>query len=723
MNLGLFVGFCKSHFGSRQAPDVFATVSISSEKEGGQRTTLGRTEVLQSYNPRWEKYFLIKFELGIPQFAVVTIVQKTENGRKQLLCRTTFDVHALMFLRGSWLRNRLLPDCEIVAKLGKAPDAEIPTALNKKKDSLFLKICLEGSISDQDTRNLNLQLQFFRSSEEGKGRSWINVWCSSQKVDTLNPVWDEISISYDKLCSCDGDKPIAIKVYHKDIRKSVNIGSFRTTVNKLIGSVEDGEKQKGFILTRERTRRGNIFVSKACIESKMGSQREAGMHKIASSSSKLEEKPNSRTSIEDKITTGTENIETEENNHEKLEITLSADLSDLGNSEINPFFEFCAEDRISVFKSHHIRNSVSPEWKQATINLDTLCGVNLLMPIFILIYDFIENGHHRLIGSVRTTVTSLLTAVAAERSFGLTNDGKASGSLKVVKAKITSDVNTEELLPRHGFIDYITGGCRLHMYIAIDLTETFGDASLLIDYENTIKGVVEVISKFDTDGMYPVWGFGAKFGGKVQNCFDIGDGEVNGVEGVLKCFQNVQGWGTEKAEEADLSEVVEKSAISAVGALETALEKKDQCYSILIILTHGSLVSQDKLQRAINNASSAPLSIVIIGVGDKDFSVHQGLDDFADRDPSVRDISQFVECRKHKRKSSLTKAIFNEVPFQMEEYFHRNKIQPMPPLSEETFRDGYFTADSIYDPANEEHNPFNITNYICCKRNDIRYAE
>ena len=51
-----------------------------------------------------------------------------------------------------------------------------------------------------------------------------------------------MSISYAKLCSCDGDKPISITAYHNEMGKQVFMGSFRSTVNELIrafGGAED----------------------------------------------------------------------------------------------------------------------------------------------------------------------------------------------------------------------------------------------------------------------------------------------------------------------------------------------------------------------------------------------------------------------------------------------------------------------------------------------------
>ena len=56
--------------------------------------------------------------------------------------------------------------------------------------------------------------------------SWVDMWCLRHTVGTLNPVWDEMSISYAKLCSCDGDKPISTTAYHNEMGKQVLWGPF-----------------------------------------------------------------------------------------------------------------------------------------------------------------------------------------------------------------------------------------------------------------------------------------------------------------------------------------------------------------------------------------------------------------------------------------------------------------------------------------------------------------
>ena len=132
----------------------------------------------------------------------------------------------------------------------------------------------------------------------------------------------------------------------------------------------------------------------------------------------------------------------------------------------------------------------------------------------------------------------------------------------------------------------------------------------------------------------------------------------------------------------------------------------------------------------------------------------QGLDDFADQDPSLRDICQFVKYPEHKTSASLTKAMFggehrfcyfnftfvslqpykqkwcsalncfikfytsSEVPFQLPDYFYKNKIQPMLLCVEaeiEEDADDYFKTEHNHEiTVLTEEEPSWITNYMCC---------
>jgi len=394
----------------------------------------------------------------------------------------------------------------------------------------------------------------------------------------------------------------------------------------------------------------------------------------------------------------------------------------IGKSD--PFLEFSRSDAkgrswIKIFRSPHKINTLNPVWDLMSVSYDQLCGGDDDKPILITALDHEKNGKHVLMGSFRTTVNELIESVdtnnGKSNSFTLNHKGKDVGKIFVNTASIieekidaagkpseglppsNDDFIPEEELPRMSFIDYISGGCEMHMCIAIDFSETNGDPKMkgtlhyqsgnnlvLNNYEHAIQSVVEVISKYDTDNRYPVWGFGARFAGKMQNCFQLGDDEVDGVEGVLKHYRQVFKWGIKMSHPAVLTEAIENASAYATNSLESAQEEGGQRYTILLILTDGQMNHIEETKIALINASESPISIVILGIGVNDFTNCEDLDDFAKRDSSVRDICQFVKYREHKYDTdALTRAIFNEIPEQLVDYFYSNKIMPLPSLDDD----------------------------------------
>jgi len=116
---------------------------------------------------------------------------------------------------------------------------------------------------------------------------------------------------------------------------------------------------------------------------------------------------------------------------------------------------------------------------------------------------------------------------------------------------------------------------------------------------------------------------------------------------------------------------------------DAAMRKGRQAYTVLLIITDGIINDVELTKQALKEGSLMPLSVVIIGVGNANFSAMQFLDDFMiNTQPPARDIVQFVQFSKHAHdRSSLTAATLEEIPQQLVNYFSRRNIQPLPMLS------------------------------------------
>lgn len=109
-----------------------------------------------------------------------------------------------------------------------------------------------------------------------------------------------------------------------------------------------------------------------------------------------------------------------------------------------------------------------------------------------------------------------------------------------------------------------------------------------------------------------------------------------------------------------------------------------QMYHILLILTDGSIHDMRESKDLIVEASGLPLSIIIIGIGEADFSNMIELDGDekilrnSSSKPALRDIVQFVEFNQFKsgELSLLAEEVLKEVPDQIVSYMIMKGIEP-----------------------------------------------
>jgi hypothetical protein len=177
---------------------------------------------------------------------------------------------------------------------------------------------------------------------------------------------------------------------------------------------------------------------------------------------------------------------------------------------------------------------VNPRWARFRIPLQALCNGDEHRPLLIECFDWNKDGTEILIGQCQTSLAEL-QRLANQRPTGqldLKDPAKASkksyvnsGVLQVVHC----DVN------RVTFLDYIKGGLEIALVIGIDFTASnghpgdpnslhfMGPAARPNQYVAAIQAVASVLASYDTDHVYPVYGFGARLPphGTVSHCFPL----------------------------------------------------------------------------------------------------------------------------------------------------------------------------------------------------------
>ncbi|CAJ2631556.1 unnamed protein product [Trifolium pratense] len=271
---------------------------------------------------------------------------------------------------------------------------------------------------------------------------------------------------------------------------------------------------------------------------------------------------------------------------------------------------------------------------------------------------------------------------------------------KVLKGQLFVDQYNEK--EQFSFIDYISSGFELNFMVAIDFTASNGDpqksdslhyidvSGRFNSYQQAIMEVGEVIQFYDTDKMFPAWGFGGNIHkGTVSHCFNLNgalgvnygaNSEVFGVEGIMDAYSKALRSVTLSGPTL-FGPVINTAAQMAAESLSSYNSTK---YYVLLIITDGIVTDLQESINAVVNASDLPLSILIVGVGRADFTSMEVLD--ADNARLInstgrvaaRDMVQFVPMRKVKEgQISVVQSLLEELPDQFLSFMRSRDIKPL----------------------------------------------
>merc|ERR1712226_989913 len=352
-----------------------------------------------------------------------------------------------------------------------------------------------------------------------------------------------------------------------------------------------------------------------------------------------------------------------------------------------------------VHRTEVIKSNLNPNWKQFQLEVRALCNGDYHRDLKFTVFDWNSSGTPDYIGCFHTTLERLKSGSGGDNTYEVINEEKQKKKGAKYKNSGTVTLNSITIEAVPSFLDYIQGGTQVNFTVAVDFTGSNGNPqspqSLHYQdpsgrpnhYVTAIQSVGEIVQDYDSDKMFPALGFGAKIPptGQVSHEFFLTLNPSTpfcaGVEGVISAYyqslSTVQLYGP-----TNFSPV-----INHVANFAATHQNEASNYFVLLIITDGIICDFDDTKQALVRASSLPMSVIIVGVGEEDFAAMDILDGDHNRlehrgQMAKRDIVQFVEMRRFVGRDAswdkelLARAVLAEIPGQVTGWMKMKRFQP-----------------------------------------------
>lgn len=353
-----------------------------------------------------------------------------------------------------------------------------------------------------------------------------------------------------------------------------------------------------------------------------------------------------------------------------------------------------------VWKSEVLKDTQNPTWNVARLPLQLLCNDDPGIALKISIMDWNRFTPDELAGYVETTIDQLVQKAKRgipvfdvmfekRKILGGTKLKKA-GTLKALKANIVE-------IP--SMMQYVSGGCEMDLIFAVDCTTANGanlgeesnlhyhTSTWLNDYQAAILKIASIYDSFESTSGFTLWGYGANINNMHQPYFALGE-NLETPDAIVQAYDITFATDNPYIQLGDRAEM--RHVIQAAMYRANRSEQERHCYTTLVILSTGEVEDLSETMDAVCAAAEdAPLSIVVIGVGNGNFKNMERLLGMGDDSNKLRhsngvpvasDIVQFVAFNDyHGSASRCAAAALRDVPEQFVQHYLNSGTQPRPP--------------------------------------------
>ena len=376
------------------------------------------------------------------------------------------------------------------------------------------------------------------------------------------------------------------------------------------------------------------------------------------------------------------------NNPQQETVSISATELNFTNKVIELTMSISGSPKNAFYVLKRIKYNASTNTQELIAVYKSETSSNGGFAPMIINSSYIDQGDHSKTVCFDLYINNILVASQHTTMFALLQYEMYNLTLGSYSAYIKAKETERQ---RQSFVQILQNKLNINLSIGIDFTGSNGDyrdnGSLhYLDqmkmnlYESAIYECGKILANYDSDQVYPVYGFGAVIPGvdkQTNHCFPLTlsqdeDANIHGLQNILTTYRmnlpKLQFAGPTYFEPL-LSTIFTLVASTDVPGFNQ--------YNIVLILTDGTINDMQQTIDLLVASSSLPVSLIIIGIGNDDFTQMEQLDSdgrsliSSNGQCSYRDIVQFVEFNKfgndpHK----LTQKVLEELPYQMEQYFY-----------------------------------------------------
>uniref|UniRef100_A0A914V9Y5 Copine C-terminal domain-containing protein n=1 Tax=Plectus sambesii TaxID=2011161 RepID=A0A914V9Y5_9BILA len=362
------------------------------------------------------------------------------------------------------------------------------------------------------------------------------------------------------------------------------------------------------------------------------------------------------------------------------------------------------DERKLLYQSEVIPRTSHPKWNSFCLQRHAIAdNRNRLLEVVSMYRD--EVGVCGTVGKFLTSYAKLKYGAGAENVYNVINSKKSEKKGYVNSGTFQLTQFTD--VRYYSFLDYIISGTQLHFVTAVDFSQPNQNPfctiiedklELMSEIENSVRAIGRIVRDYSDSKLFPAFGFGASVPDQKAKSthFNL---NLNGATPLCRGLDGI----INACSEAGVKVIPDYKAnfapiVNTVVEITKSAGMRGMHYFVLTIFTRGAIADVEETIKSLEVASTFPLSIIIVGIGDsncdqlnrlviKSDNDQMKMNGHKENETNVAPV-KLVELSKLKQeedtaeqfRARISEEALHQVPPQMTSWMRRHNIAARPPI-------------------------------------------